>query len=49
LPRSPTAPPLYRTDRISRRTPLVPYAFPVSAGLAAGLPHMTMSGRVAVW
>jgi len=33
-------PPLHHTDRISRPTPLILHAFPASADLAAGLPHM---------
>jgi hypothetical protein len=40
LPRSSAAPPLHRTDRIFRRTPLVPCASPASAGQPTGLPHM---------
>jgi hypothetical protein len=46
LPRSPAAPPLHRTDRISRRPPLDRCAFPAPASLSAGLPHMPMSGHV---
>ena len=43
LPRSPAPPPCTATDQIFRRTPLVSYAFPASAGLPAGLPLMAMS------